>query len=103
MTTTLNSGGRKLQELALAHADEGTLEDFANSNALSTDTAVTDKGYFFSVRLAGTLFSLGFAVSASYFAFSPPAAVLSYINADIGELSVVGTFQGTTNLFHPRT
>lgn len=81
----MNTGGSKLQELALAHADEGTLEDIRNSNALSTDVDATEEGYFLSFRLIGSVAALGISLSTSYWGFSPSAAVLTTINADIGE------------------
>jgi len=87
-TFTLPTGGiTKLQELALAHADEGTLQDIRNSNALATDADKTEKGYFISLRLIGSICSLGTAVAVSYWGFAPPAAVLTTINEDIGKSS----------------
>ncbi|OQV09728.1 hypothetical protein CLAIMM_13818 [Cladophialophora immunda] len=74
----------KLQELALAHADEGALQDINHSNTLSTSVEKVEEGYFMSIRLIGAIISLGTAVAVSYWGFAPPAAVLTVINADIG-------------------
>jgi hypothetical protein len=85
ISTVPTGGNTKLQELILAHADEGALQDISNSNALSTDVEKAEKGYFMSLRLIGAICSLGTAVAVSYWGFAPPAAVLTVINADIGE------------------
>ncbi|KIX97078.1 uncharacterized protein Z520_07192 [Fonsecaea multimorphosa CBS 102226] len=74
----------KLQQLEFVHADQGTLEDIEHSNALATTTAETETGYFASLRIIGTIAGLGLALAISYWGFSPPAAVLETINADIG-------------------
>ncbi|OQV08550.1 hypothetical protein CLAIMM_12803 [Cladophialophora immunda] len=74
----------KLQQLEFVHADQGTLEDIEHSNALATTTAETETGYFASLRIIGTIVGLGLALAISYWGFSPPAAVLETINADIG-------------------
>lgn len=89
-TTTTTAGAlegpsTKLQKLALVHADEGTYEDIRHSNALAMDSSTTEEGYFLSFRLVGSVMSLGLAVSVSYWAFSPAAAILTDINADIGK------------------
>lgn len=88
--STLPTGGTtKLQELALAHADEGTLDDIRNSDALATDAGKTEEGYFMSIRLLGSIISLGTAVAVSYWGFAPPAAAMSAINADIGKSTII--------------
>lgn len=76
----------KLQQLELAHADPGTLEDIEHSNALSTTATQTEPGYFLSLRIVGTVLGLGIALSTSYWGFVPVAAVLQTINADIGKI-----------------
>ncbi|KIX97094.1 uncharacterized protein Z520_07208 [Fonsecaea multimorphosa CBS 102226] len=83
-STAHTAANTKLQELALAHADEGALQDITLSNTLSTSVDKVEQGYFMSLRLIGAIFSLGTAVAVSYWGFAPPAAVLTVINADIG-------------------
>lgn len=93
----------KLQELELAHADEGQLADIRRSDALTAESHDLEKGYFLSVGLVGSVAGISLSTVAAYFvskkhtptnrhqqmtdfvqAFSPPAAIISTINADIG-------------------
>jgi len=102
----------KLQQLELAHADEGQLVDIKRSDALTTELEKVERGYFLSPQIVGSISSITVAVlyvlpactsglttsrawpeilaltliinSASYWAFSPPAAIITAINADIG-------------------
>lgn len=94
----------KLQELELAHADEGQLADVRRSNALTAESKDLEKGYFLSVGLVGSVAGISLSTVAAYFvskmhetetadnnclqAFSPPAAVIGVINADIGMSSL---------------
>lgn len=48
----------KLQELELAHAGEGTLEDIRQAEALATDTSQVKTGYFTSLSLVGAIASI---------------------------------------------
>jgi hypothetical protein len=75
----------QLQKLELEHAqrDEGTMEDYEHSNALTADQSQMGKGYLLRVLLSISSISLG--TTASYWGFSPPAAILTVINADIGK------------------
>ncbi|KIW84313.1 hypothetical protein Z517_03563 [Fonsecaea pedrosoi CBS 271.37] len=74
-----------LKELELNHADAEGLEDITVSNALATDQAkLTDAGYFHDAPLIGTIAGSSLVILASYWAFSPAAAILVYINEDIG-------------------
>jgi hypothetical protein len=78
-----------LQGLQLEHADEGQLQDIQNSHALSSDIKSLGRLYFMSPQLIGCAASISLATTASYWGFSPPAAILTYINEDIGRLLVV--------------
>ena len=75
-----------LQKLELAHAqhDECALEDIENSNALTTDQS--EFSWKYMLRVLGTATGIGLGVNAAYFGFSCPAAVLVYINQDIGKM-----------------
>lgn len=75
-----------LQKLELAHAqhDEGALQDIENSNALTTDQS--EFSWKYMLRVLGTAAGIGMGVNAAYFGFSCPAAVLVYINQDIGKI-----------------
>lgn len=48
----------RLQELELAHAGEGTLEDLRHAEALALRTTDVKKGYFTSLTLIGALASI---------------------------------------------
>lgn len=76
----------KLQELELAHASEGQLEDIRRSDALATEEKELEHGYFYSIKIIGSVASISLSTTASYWAFSPAAAILTVINADIGML-----------------
>jgi hypothetical protein len=78
-----------LQRLELEHAqnDIGTLEDIKNSNALTTDQSQVTTGYVLRVMAAISSVALG-TVSA-YWGFSPPAAILTIINEDIGRSTYI--------------
>lgn len=82
-----NRGQTKLSRLELEHAqnDSGTLEDIQHSNALTTVQTEFSKGYI--LRMLGAISSIGLGTVAAYWGFSPPAAILTAINADIGEHS----------------
>ncbi len=73
-----------LQRLELEHAqhDAGTIEDIEFSNALTTDQSKFDWRYM--ARLSGAVASVGIGTVSAYWGFSPPAAILTYINEDIG-------------------
>lgn len=73
-----------LHKLELEHANKGELEDIAHSNTISSDQALLGQEYFLSFKLIGCIFSISLATTASYWGFSPPAAILTYINQDIG-------------------
>ncbi|KAB8226724.1 hypothetical protein BDV33DRAFT_197715 [Aspergillus novoparasiticus] len=75
----------KLQQLELSRADEGTIEDYRHSEALTTSSSKVERGYFLSVELIGALIGLSLGTCATYWAFSPVAAVIATTNADIGE------------------
>jgi hypothetical protein len=74
-----------LQRLELEHAKEnaGTLEDLQHSDALTTDQSQMGRAYVFRVMCAISGVSLG--TLSAYWGFSPPAAILTYINEDIGQ------------------
>ena len=74
----------KLQELELARAGEEELADIRHSRALTTDVREVKEGYFLSLQLIGALASISLSTTASYWGFSPAAAVIADINADIG-------------------
>jgi MFS family permease len=74
----------KLQELELAAAGEEELADIRHSDALTTDSRKVKKGYFISPQLIGALFSISLSTTASYWGFSPAAAIITNINEDIG-------------------
>jgi hypothetical protein len=74
----------KLQQLELEHATEGQLADIRRSDALTTDQTELESGYFYSIKVIGSVASISLSTTASYWAFSPAAAVLTVINADIG-------------------
>jgi hypothetical protein len=73
-----------LQRLELQHAqnDAQALEDFEHSNALTTDQSKFDKKYM--ANLLAAIFSVSLGTLAAYWGFSPPAAILTYIDQDIG-------------------
>lgn len=79
-----NTPTSKLQQLELEHATEGQLADIRRSNALATDQRDLDSGYFYSIKVIGSVASISLSTTASYWAFSPAAAILTVINADIG-------------------
>jgi hypothetical protein len=74
----------KLERLELAHADEGQLVDYQLSNALAREKEDLQSGYFWRLPIVGSIMSVSIAVVATYWGFSPPAAILTYINADLG-------------------
>ena len=74
----------KLQELELARATSEELEDIKYSDALATDARDVEEGYFLSPRLIGAMSGISLSTVASYWGFSPAAAVITEINADIG-------------------
>lgn len=57
----------KLQELELAHADEGQLADIRRSDALTTESNELEKGYFLSVGLVGSVAGVSISTVAAYF------------------------------------
>ena len=65
----------KLQELELARAGEEELADIKHSDALATDAKDIEEGYFVSPRLVGALSGISLSTVASYWGFSPAAAV----------------------------
>jgi hypothetical protein len=78
----------KLQQLELEHATEGQLLDIQRSDALATEENELERGYFYSFKIIGSIASISLSTTASYWAFSPAAAVLTVINADIGWLTI---------------
>jgi MFS family permease len=74
----------KLQQLETEHATEGQLLDIQRSNALATEENELERGYFYSFKVIGSVASISLSTTASYWAFSPAAAVLTVINEDIG-------------------
>lgn len=74
----------KLQELELAAAGEEELADIRNSEKLAADSREIEDGYFQSRHLIGALCSISLSTTASYWGFSPAAAIIANINADIG-------------------
>lgn len=79
-----NTYSSKLQQLELQRVTEGQLADIRRSDALTTDQQELETGYFYSVKVIGSVASISLSTTASYWAFSPAAAVLTVINADIG-------------------
>jgi hypothetical protein len=73
-----------LKQLSRAYADNGQLQDYERSNALATDQMELSGNYWLQLSTVGAVFSIGLAVTASYWGFSPPAAILTSINEDIG-------------------
>jgi hypothetical protein len=61
----------KLQELELAHADEGQLADYRRSNVLATESTDVDQGYFFSGGLVGSLLGISLALTGAYWVCAP--------------------------------
>ena len=88
----------KLQELELAKAGDEELADIRHSNALTTDTKEVKQGYFLSIQLIGALASISLSTTASYWGFSPAAAVIANINADIGMTTHIIKLNITHNL-----
>lgn len=74
----------KLQQLELAKAGEEELADIRHSEALATNTKHVKEGYFISPQLIGALSSISLSTTASYWGFSPAAAIVKNINEDIG-------------------
>ncbi len=79
----------KLQELELAHATEGQLADYQRSDALATENTRLESGYYLSPKIIGSVAAISLSTVASYWAFSPAAAIITVINADIGTQSQV--------------
>lgn len=84
-----NTNVSVLRKLELEHADVGALEDIEISNSLATDQSKLAQegrgGYFWHAQMVGSIASISLAALASYWAFAPAAAILTVINADIGE------------------
>jgi hypothetical protein len=74
----------KLQKLELAAAGEEELADIRHSAALATNSREVKEGYFLSPQLIGALLSISLSTTASYWGFSPAAAIITNINEDIG-------------------
>lgn len=79
-----DAGLHTLKRLAQKHADDGQRQDIERSNKLATDETALDSSYWMQLSTIGAIFSIGLATTASYWGFSPPAAILTEINADIG-------------------
>jgi hypothetical protein len=75
-----------LKNLEHQHADEGNLEDIQRSDALATDNTLIAQEYWYRGPMVGAIASLSMGTTASYWGFSPPAAIIGVINADIGQL-----------------
>lgn len=77
-----------LQRIELEHAqrDAGLAEDYQNSRALTTDLSRFDFKYL--LRLIGAVSSISLGTLAAYWGFSPPAAILTYISADLGQSAI---------------
>ena len=71
------------------HVDEAHFEDINRAAALSSDVSELGLKYFLKINTIGGLASLSLAVVATFWGFSPPAAVLTFINADIGMITIV--------------
>ncbi len=82
-----NRGQTELSRLELEHAqnNSGTLEDIEYSNALTTVQTEFSTSYI--LRMLGAISSIGLGTVSAYWGFSPPAAILTDINADIGKQS----------------
>ena len=82
-----NRGQTALSRLELEHAknNTGTLEDIEFSNALTTSQDEFSTRYL--LRMLGAICSVGLGTVSAYWGFSPPAAILTVINADIGRQS----------------
>jgi hypothetical protein len=80
-----NRGQTELSRLELEHAqnNSGTLEDIEYSNALTTVQSEFSTRYI--LRMLGAISSVGLGTVSAYWGFSPPAAILTDINADIGK------------------
>jgi hypothetical protein len=89
----------KLQQLETEHATEGQLLDIKRSDALATEENELERGYFYSFKTIGSVASISLSTTASYWAFSPAAAVLTVINADIGRLTVQNHWNRAYNVF----
>ncbi len=74
-----------LQRIELEHAqhDSGTVEDFQNSRALTTDQSKLNAKYI--LRLASAVAGISLETVSAYWGFSPPAAILADISADLGQ------------------
>jgi hypothetical protein len=72
----------KLQELELAHADEGQLADIRRSDALTAESNDLEKGYFLSVGLLGSVAGVSISTVAAYFVSIWHAFRRSCITAD---------------------
>jgi hypothetical protein len=72
----------KLQELELAHADEGQLADIRRSDALTAESNDLEKGYFLSVGLLGSVAGVSISTVAAYFVSIWNAFRRSCITAD---------------------
>jgi hypothetical protein len=78
--------GTLIERIEIEHADEAGVEDINRGAALSTETKLGAR-YFLDLNLIGSLFSLSLASTTAFWGFGPPAAVLTFIAADIGKES----------------
>lgn len=64
--------------------EEEEARDATRSKLLSTEKDLMPSGYFTGVNMVATAAAIGLSVTAFTFAFTAPAAVLNFINEDIG-------------------
>lgn len=74
-----------LKNLERKHADAGGSEDIHHSDALASDQDEIGTQYWWRGPFVGAIAGISMGTCASYWGFSPPAAILSVINADIGK------------------
>lgn len=77
--------GVSLKHLERQHADEGGIEDIERSDALASDHNAISNTYWWRGPMVGAIASISMGTTAAYWGFSPPAAILATINADIGK------------------
>ncbi|OQU97446.1 hypothetical protein CLAIMM_03376 [Cladophialophora immunda] len=92
MTSSGEEAITNLQRLELEHAqrDAGTIADYQNSRALTTDQSKFNATYL--LRLVSAVAGISLGTVAAYWGFSPPAAVLTYISEDLGDAENASLF-----------
>ena len=76
--------GNNIETLNHGHHVDKVEEDKLRSVMLATDHEALGRQYFFSPKFVGSILALSLSVTATYWGFSPPAAILTFINEDIG-------------------